>query len=518
MEQKNLQLKDRVIRDLISTYLKKGFEDEEDLYFYVEQILGYTIPRKSFCPEHTAPWNFVHDIYFELVRFCLAYGSRGSGKTFEVALINHLKMLYKQCSVEVDLASATLDQSDKGYAHFLGFFKTPFLGQLIENSIKSRTRLFNGSELIITSGTYKGLNGLHGNTMCCDEIEVFPSYDLLGEALSISMSKYDKRSKRLIPAQDIWSSTRKFSSGIMTRVLSEAEEKNMSVYTFCIWETVEKCTRLCKSDPNWGNCPIVDKCKGKAHDCDGWYPISDFIQKTVAMPKAQFEAQWENKSPSGGPKVFGSTWDENIHVLSWVGGGKFKTFESVFGHKEIPRHWRRIAGVDFGQNFAFGMIAIEPKYGIMILYHEYFYNKERTMPLHAQHVLNSPGIERVYRVFGDPSAKQGILDLNDLLHKKLRRKPIFPAMNALIEGVDEIKGRLELSPINNLPRFFCLDSCIEFRREMREWEHEVNPDGSANLESFEEGNDHSIDYTRYALYTYPRMPRNSYRLAAVDGI
>lgn len=512
-----VEIKDRMKRDLIATWIKKGFEDEEDLYFYIEQILGYTIPRKKFCPEHISPWNFIRDIFFDKVRFCFAYGARGAGKTMMIALNNHLKMMYKQCPIDITLAAATLDQADKGYAHFLSFFSDPMLRPFVYQSIKSKTTLLNNSELIITSGTMKGLNGAHSQICCLDELELM-DYSLLGEALSISMSKKDKVHDRMIPSLDIWASTRKRGIGTVSRILEESEEKNMAIYCFCCWETLEKCTRKCEGDKDWGDCVIWDKCQGRAHDTNGWYPIADFIQKVVNLPKPTFEAQWENKSPSGGPKVFGSTWDEKIHVLSWVDGGIFKSFHSIFHEKEIPKEWRKIGGMDFGSNFYYGSIAIEPKYGIWIVFFEYFYKEERLMATHGDKIIQSPYFMQIRRIYGDPSAKQGIIDMNDILKKKAKRKLIYPALNALIEGVDAFKKKLEVSPSNGLPGIFVMDTCIELRREMRGWEHEVLPDGKPDLDSFEDGNDHGIDSIRYSIYSTIHRDRVSYRFATVKGV
>jgi hypothetical protein len=773
-------IESRLKKDLVATYFKDGFEDADDLYFYIENILGYSIPRYKFCPEHCAPWDFIQDMFFERVMFSFAFGSRGSGKTLMLALLNHLDMMFKQGSVEVVHAAAHKDQALRGYNYFKNFFTDPVLAAMVVTSIQSKTLLTNGSELEITAGTLKGLNGSHAQKVRIDEAELMP-FMLLDEAFSISMSKKSKKSGKLIKAQDCVASTRKTASGTINRLLEEAEEKQMHIYNFClsgetivrtpngdarirdlvgkefyvysvdehmnlvlrraknvrktrehaevfetvyewwagpkggkkqgsivttpdhlfmltdgsyiqaqdlcindslmpfckrdmpfqgknrgwfvgftgtdsnslkeaifvweqlngvklpvgyvvhhkdgndynntpsnlealprvqhsyehtlrwhqeaseekkqrrnkkisdnitknnpmsnpeyvrrmveakrlahqkrdnhkvigmhqygyqdvycleveethnfaandifvhncIWENIERCTRSCHDDPEWGNCPAWSKCLGKAHEGRGWYSISDFIQKTLNLSLSAFSAQWENKSPSGGEKVFGNCWDENIHVLSWVDGGKFKSFYSVFHEKEIPKTWRRIGGVDFGANFWLGLFALEPKYGIWILYHEYFYNKDRLMSRHADEILKSPGIELVRRIYGDPSAKQGILDMNALLKKKFKRDIIWPGLNALIEGVDFSKQKMEVNPHTGLPGFYVLDTCIEFRKEVREWEHGQLLDGKVDLESFQEGNDHALDGSRYALYSYGKTERVSYRFASVEGV
>src|SRR2546421_11642665 len=70
-------------RDLLETYIKYGFDDEDDLDFYIQQFLGFTIPKHSFCNGHVSPWKFLCDVFFERVNFVFAFGSRNSGKCIE---------------------------------------------------------------------------------------------------------------------------------------------------------------------------------------------------------------------------------------------------------------------------------------------------------------------------------------------------------------------------------------------------------------------------------------------------
>ena len=792
---------------MLNHYLRKGFATEDDLDFYIQEFLGYVIPRQKFCPEHVSPWQFLTDFYFERVKFGFVLGSRASGKTFLTALLDHLNTLFRGVPVGVTRASATLDQAQRAYSYFLEFFGNPLLEDFVQSSIQSRTRLTNGSELTIVAGTLKGLNGPHTPRFVFDEVEVANSWDVVQEGLSIAISKNGVR------GQSCFASTRKKSGGIVTRLLDEAEEKNMAIHNFClsgetvvrtpngdtrirdligqelyvysvsndgelvlrkasnirktrqhaevfevvyewfagpkgglkrgsvvstpdhhfmlsnggykqvqdlkigdslmpfskrrmpfqgknrgwhvgftgtdsvkesiftweqlhgelpagyvvhhedgndynntptnleamlrsdhsrqhtrrwfeeasdakkkvrsdkisvgrkawvaqhpefldeartwwdrvsperqneirelqrqikldrmaemseeelekqrqhmlrvrslrhqnsdnhkvvaihqhgyedvycmdveethnfaandifvhncVFEVLERCTRSCQGDPDWGDCPIYNKCKGRAHDCNGWFSVEDFIAKSVNLSTATFETQWENKSPSGGPKVYGEHFDERTHVLSWIEGGRFKSFKSIFGVSDIPKEWRKVGGMDFGANFAFLCFAVDPRYDIWVTFFEYFYNQDRLLDRHAAEVKKCPQWSRNIRIYSDPSAKQEILEMRN------RGLNCVAAMNDLLPGVDEVKRRLEINPANGLPKLFIMDTCVEFRREMREWEHGVLLDGKADLESFEDGNDHCNDAGRYALYSYPRTPKPHYRYASIDGL
>jgi hypothetical protein len=289
-------------------------------------------------------------------------------------------------------------------------------------------------------------------------------------------------------------STRKTSTGTMSRLLEEAEEKNLAVSSFCVWESIEPCTRLCFDDPVYGTCPIEDKCKGRAHEGSGWYSIDDFIQKARTLSKPMFSTEFENNDPSGEQKVYAEHYDEHRHIISWVDGGRFKTFQQVFQLKEIPRNWRRVGGMDFGAHFAYVQFAIEPRYNIWIAELEYYFFGDRLLSRHAKEVLDAQAHalhitvqqakQRKIFIFSDPSAKQEILEM------RVYGLNCVNAMNNLATGVDEVKQKLDVSPVNNLPRLLILDHCIELRREFKAWAHPTKTDGKPDLDAYEDGNDH----------------------------
>lgn len=501
-------MRDIVKRDLLATYIKDGFENDEDLDFYTQEFHGLNIPKKSFCAGHVSPFKFLCDAYFERAMFIFSFGSRTSGKTFIAAYLNHLNGNFRQIPIELLIAASVKDQANKGYNYFKQFHSGEFLSHLIVDSIQARTTLANGSKLEIVAGTPKGLNGPHAQKVCIDEVELI-ELPTIEQGLSISMSRGS------VKAQDILLSTRKYANGTVSTLLEEQEERNLSVYSFCIWENLEKCTRLCQSDPEFGDCLAWKHCKGKAHSCEGWYSIADFVQKTANLSTKTFQTEWENRSPSGGKKVFDDHFDENIHVLSWLDGGRFRSFRSIFNEKEIPKSWRRIGGMDFGSNFGYLQIAIEPRYDIWIVFYEYFFSGDRLLEKHAAIIkdqASNPYWHRHLPIFADPSGKQGIIEMRNL------GLNCYRAMNDIALGVDEVKRRMEIQSSNNLPKLFILDTCTELRRELKVWEHGMLPDGKPDLDSYEDGNDHILDCLRYMVFTFPRMPKTHVRPGRVVGI
>ena len=366
-------------RDLLDSYLRTGLNTDEDVLFFVREYLGYSIPTHAFCPGHCAPSSFLLDLFFEKVKAALGFGSRGSGKTLGVAILNFLDMRFKD-GCDVATAGATLDQARKGYNYFTKMVLQPeFLPWLVTDPTQSLTKCRNGSQLEILTGTVKGLNSPHPLKARIDEVELM-DWSVLQEGLSMSMAKPH------LPwiGQDVFTSTRKVASGTMQRLLNESDDKGITVYRFCIWETLSRCHRDCQKDTKFGDCPAYERCQGKAHDCHGWYPLDDFIQKVRVLDKDTFEAQWENKRPSAATLVYGNSFNEATHVVTPF---------------EIPLHWPVISAVDFGANFAYLKFAIDPSTGVWFGFYEYFTDRPTLLQTHRDRIRGSSMFRRSERVY-----------------------------------------------------------------------------------------------------------------------
>lgn len=624
--------------DLLKHYLHNGFDDAEDLRYYVRSFLGFNIPDKAYCPQHQSPLEFLADAFFERVASALVLASRASGKTRTTAILNHLDTLFKGEAVEIATAGATLDQAAKGYKYFCESFSSPLLKKYLANSIQSYSETYNGSTLEIVAGTVKGFNCLTGdslidtpngkyrigslvgregfalysfnrysnqifldiarrcwrvgkelvykvvfdrgslhatgnhpvllsegdycevlhltpgcivesmdgfgykvisvaphgvedvydietqtthnffaNNVCVhnsghpakvriDEVELL-DWDVLQEGLSMSQSKGSVR------GQDILMSTRKYRSGTMQRLLDEAPSRRMKVYSFCIWDVIERCDRECVDDPLHGTCPIQDKCQGKAHGGSGWYKIDDVISKSLNLSKSTFEAQWENKRPSDAPLVYSDYWDSNLNVLSWDPDGVHKTFAEVFGEDSIPKDWLRLAGIDYGARFVFLPVAYNARWDTYIVYDEYFHEGERLLKDHATRIREWRDYPILKLPFDDPAAKQDRLELRSY-GVKLPKESL--AVKAILPGVDRVKSFLQVNSVTGRPKLYVMSDCTRTIWEFENWCKEANKDGTLKDEP-EDANNDCMDALRYVIYSHPRV-RTGMRSFYLDGV
>lgn len=279
----------------------------------------------------------------------------------------------------------------------------------------------------------------------------------------------------------------------------------------CIWDVVEKCTRQCHDDPEYGNCPIYDKCQGKAHNGNGWFSVDDLIKKVMVLSVDTFQTQWENLRPSDAPTVYGDYWNEDMHVLSWHRGGQYKSFSEVFGENDIPDDWRRIGGIDFGSRFCFLMTAIEPRRDIWVVYHEYWCDYDRLLKDHASHIKSSPGYRPRMPIFADPAGKQDRIEL--------RKHGIrtWGAIKDIDLGVDAVKQKLQKNPVDGLPRLFVMAKCKRLIYEFSSWAHGTHDDGTVDRDVFLDYDDDASDTLRYQVFSYRRV-RPTSRVTTLDGV
>jgi len=493
-------------KKLLDHYIQDGFENDDDLIFYVKEFLGFEYPKKAFCSHHDAPSQIMCDAFFERVSFLLLWANRTGGKTQLVALLNHLDSMFRG-PLEIVTAGAALDQSHKGYQYFLKSFEHPLLKPYIGNSIQSRTDLTNQSSVQIITGSYKGFNGPHPAKVRIDEVELM-EWLILEEGLNMSKSTKTAR------AQDVLSSTRKFSRGTVQRLLDEKDERGLSVKSYCIWDIVERCERECHGDKKYGDCPIYHLCSGKAHEGMGWYPIHDLIKKGMNLTKSTFEAQWENKRPSDAPLVYGEYFDRDKHVRSW--DDLYKIFKvPEFKKHQTPAEWTHVAGVDFGTNFAFLIFAIEPTTRTWIQVYEYFCTIDRRLVEHRNIFTKADSYQHLGPIFADSAAKQDRIELRSM---GVPCRESIKGPGSILLGIDEVKLQLQTNSVLDRPKFFIVDGVAPNTvREFESWGWEMNDDGTPNTEKPLDSDNHAMDALRYAIFSLGRTGAR-YDSTYVEGV
>jgi len=130
-----------------------GPQTDDELHEWLKFELGIDIPRTAVCEGHSAPFDFLADLYFERTEAALGVANRGGAKTFLVAVLHWLNSRFKP-GCESCTFGATEAQSLRAYAHLKNWIyddeKTRKSGKAvlkpeITTSLMRETVIANGS-------------------------------------------------------------------------------------------------------------------------------------------------------------------------------------------------------------------------------------------------------------------------------------------------------------------------------------------------------------------------------------
>lgn len=485
---------------------------DEQLDEFIQCAYGVRIPRKVVTPGHRAPFEFVSDLFFERTTNALGFANRTGGKTKAVSILNHLDMLFKP-GCEIASAGAVLDQADKCYRYFLEYtnkkwfikfckeFKQRFGRAFLGKSLQSYTKFGNNSLLEIITGTEKGLRSPHPHKARLDEIDLMP-WSSIQTAFSMAKSSGG------IAGQYTLTSTRQMEEGTMQKLLDTSAEKGIEVYEWDIWEAVEKCTRRCENDPTYGTCPIYRFCRGKAHHCDGFYSINDFISKVRLLDQTTFDTEWTNLKPARHKQVYWM-FDRTRNILTPA------TLRALAGVEKPLTSWFRIGAIDFGSSpghpFVYLKIFQIPNVHAWLIYYEYV-QEQRLLRDHAQKIKTSPFYLPGELIFADHDAQDRLELAAHGVHTK-------PAIKDVVVGLDYVGALLQGYPPYFRPALYVWYECQHTIREFNTYSWPVLAGGKIDRTGLpEKKNDHCMDGARYALLSYRDKRAEGYKAHKVTGV
>lgn len=499
-------------------FLQTSIRHPDVLHFYIRAFLGFYIPRRKLCRDHVSPFAFISDMFFEQVRNSIAFANRNGGKTLNIAILNHLDMAFKQFC-EICSAGSTIAQSSRMYKYFTGFHNNnEYLADLLyKDPTKSESVYKNGSSIETITGSVKGLNSPHPQKARIDEVELM-EWHVLQEGLSMA------KSGKGIMAQMCFSSTRKEEYGTMQRLLNRARKDKrvkggFKIYKWCIWEILEQCVRHCTNDPEYGLCPILDICKGRAKNCSGFYEIDDFIDKAMTLDTDTLDTQWFNKKPSTEVYVYGKYWQGDrtktpCHILPRM-KSKHQTWEQyLLRNCEIEK----VGAIDFGSSpghpFVYKLYFCDVKKfrqevevsdeediirNMIKFYCMYEYrSSQATTSEHALKIRTSPYWSPDMMIFADPSARQERIDLED------EGVYTYAADNELIAGIGKVRAHLQFrdgkAHLYYIDGYYdCNEDLEDSTEEYKKYKYRRTKDGQVNKKEPLPMNDHGLDCDRYAI-------------------
>lgn len=518
--------KDAARRKLWASFKAFRPQTDEELHLVIKEYLDLDIPNRKICPEHDAPFKFVADQFHERTQNMLGFANRSGGKTINTAALNVVDSEFRP-GLETLCAGAIEEQANQGYEYigdFLG--KEELLAQDTYYIKKAETLLTNGSKIKTCTATVSGLNGPHPVRFRLDEIELLGPW-IIGQGLSMSQSKKGYR------GQNTFTSTRKIHNGTMQKLLDEAPQKGIDIVRWCVWETLETCTRKCKGDPVYGDCRaysrfdkdgkeeglcgILDgapEAHGKAQALPpgGYYKIDDFVQKVGVLDVETFEAEWLCSRPSPGLLIYGKHWKKEAPYIVYA-----PEKEEILERAKTEGNWVRVVAIDFGARFGVGYFMRDPRpprrwYQYFELYWPPSMNL--SLQLRAKEIREHDPLGWSSRVlvYADPAGRQQIIDLNTY------GVAAEPAVNDVAAGIDYVKVLMTRDPQSKLPGFRMFDNCEQSIREVDGYRHPEKKDGTVDFDKILKEDDEMPDVIRYGMYSYFKMSGgNSYSQRKLKG-
>lgn len=375
-------------RELKRRQTDEGPQSKDELWQWVKDNLGYEITRESVCEGHCAPLDFLWDVYSEDIGSVLLIANRGGGKTFFTAMLHYLNSKFKPGCDSLTFA-ASVEQANRCYEHLIPWLfehkkdsdgdEKLILKSEVDKSRRGgtagggKTRFKNSSKVEAVASSKNAVNGPHPHKAHADEVDLIdPEVWEESRNLAIAGKTSDGR---LIRAQDILTSTRKYKNGRVQKLVNDVKEalkrglKPPHVLKFwCFVETAENqpncrehpsnVKRKAENDPTLcdchevagkgtdkeGNLRTFDKtCAGRLWYSHGWRPLEE-VQNTFQQ---NVESMWNAQQECKEPETEGN-------YIKWV-----ESMDEVYNFIPYPEQGPIYMGVDWGGTNAHAVLWIQ---------------------------------------------------------------------------------------------------------------------------------------------------------------
>jgi len=445
---------------LVEYYRRRGLKNDMDVYLLtkiglVDPIIG---TRKNCnADDHTAPFSFVADVLLNRVQNYIVWANRAGSKSYLAGLITWVRSSFLS-KMETSILGGSLEQSEKSYKAMGDFWKTTDMidEYLVGEPIRMRTVWKNGSVASVLTASQKSVRGPHPQSLIQDEIDEMDE-DVYMAALSQPQSKHG------IPASLGRLSTNHKLGGVMDTALEKALESGTSIYKWCIWECLESC-----KDYSCSTCKLGTYCPGQhMKKADGYYPISDFIQKLYELSEISLQVEWFCVKVGRDDLVYGAQYDEELHSPMSLPGVNL----------ELPVY----LSIDWGGTNPFSVGVWQNVKGLGWVRADEIYQGHTTNQRLLNKLKELPWWKNVKEGVADPSRPDLIQEWKDA------KVHVYKARNDIEPGIEAMRNAL--APVLGNPRIFINRKCKAWRTEVKAY-YEKNGTPVDEL-------NHAMDETRY---------------------
>ena len=218
--------------------LSRAPQDDEELWWSIKALWGIELPRTQVCPDHVSPFHAVAHAYFAREpNYAVWYASRGSGKSLALAVLG----LHKTFVADVDctILGGSSWQSQNVRAHMSKLLRHPNAPvYAVKRDIVSVIETHTHKEIKPLPASQTSVRGPHPPLQLLDEIDEM-EWEIYEAAMGQAMEQINSRGE-VINEYIVASSTWQNPEGTMTRVIEQAREKGLPVFTWCWRELLEE--------------------------------------------------------------------------------------------------------------------------------------------------------------------------------------------------------------------------------------------------------------------------------------
>lgn len=310
--------------------LSRPPETEDELHALVRAMWGVNIPRVKVCDNHVAPFTaFSHAYFAKRPNYAVWYGSRGTGKSYLLAVLALTKAFINY--VDVTLLGGSMAQSANVHEHIRNLLAS-------KNAPAWAVVKAIETEIITTTGNYirplaaspTTVRGPHPSLTLLDEVdEMDPGIytSAMGQALKkenplgVEMDEY-------VVASSTW----QHAIGTFTDVKTAAEEKGLPVFTWCFREQLKR----------YG----------------GWMDEEYVERKKLTVPAEMWRVEYELGEPSGEASAFDiAKLNAAFHAFPFVDETR-KDGDSEWIIEHPDKNGSYAAGADWAKSKDFTVISV----------------------------------------------------------------------------------------------------------------------------------------------------------------
>ena len=129
-----------LIAEALRAHKARKPQSDEQLWLWIERVLGFSIAWRAVCPEHQAPFQFLADAFFRRVTGAVLHGPRGGGKTRSLSIL-HLANGHFDPGFQTSHVAAVQRQANLCYSYVREYLRDPDLGSgLVREPLMTETR------------------------------------------------------------------------------------------------------------------------------------------------------------------------------------------------------------------------------------------------------------------------------------------------------------------------------------------------------------------------------------------